>query len=174
MTTVRNRPLQLPRKAQALSRPLWLRTQQRLRDKHGFDLDGPDALQRIQTLVAATPQDAELHLLLGAAYSVRGAEHEAETEVRRALEIDPRLARARTTLAAILVRRGELEEGLREARNGAALDYGDPNVLYNLGLVEWFAGDRKTAIAAFDNAAQVLRGDAPVRTPWWRRVFHRG
>ena len=174
MTTVRNRPLQLPRKAQALSRPLWLRTQQRLRDKHGFDLDAADALERVQSLVAATPQDAELHLLLGAAYSVRGAEHEAESEVRRSLELDPRLARARTTLAAILVRRGELEEGLREARNGAALDYADPNVLYNLGLVEWFAGDRKTALAAFDRAAEALQGDAPAPPPWWRRLRRRG
>lgn len=174
MTTVRTQPIPLPRKAQALSRPLWLRTQQRLRDRHGFDLDSADALSRIQSLLAATPEDADLHLLLGAAYSTRGADHEAESEVRRALEIDPRHARGRTTLAAILVRRGELEAGLREARNAAALDLDDPNVLYNLGLVEWHAGERRTASAAFDRAAQALRGDPAAPRPWWRRWFHRG
>ena len=171
MTTVGTQPL--PRKAQALNRPLWLRTQQRLRDRHGFDLDAADALPRIQSLVAASPDDAGLHLLLGSAYSVRGAEAEAETEVRRALELDPRNARARTTLAAILVRHGDLEDGLREARNGAALDYEDANVLYNLGLVEWYAGDRKTANAAFNRAAEALRKDSGPRRPWWRRILGR-
>lgn len=173
MTTVGTRPL--PRKAQALSRPLWLRTQKRLRERYGFDLDSAEALPKIQSLVAATPGDAGLRLLLGSAYSIRGADHEAEREVRQALEIDPRSARARTTLAAILVRRGETEDGLREARNGAALDYGDANVLYNLGLVEWYAGERKTANAAFDRAAEALRGaDASQPRPWWRRILRRG
>ncbi len=63
--------------------------------------------------------------------------------MRRALDLEPRLPRAHTTLATLLMHRGVQEQALRSARNAAALDKEDPTVLYNLGLAEWFAGERE-------------------------------
>jgi tetratricopeptide (TPR) repeat protein len=175
--TTQGRPLRIPAKAERMRLPLWQRSQTRLRERYGFDLGDRDAMDKVRALVAEHPDDAELRLLLAAAQSVGGDAAMAEAEVRRALDLQPRLARARTTLATLLVQRGAYEEGLNEARNAAALDMKDPTILFNLGLAEWFAGERKTARAAFDRAAEALdppraTGDASQprrRWPWQRR-----
>jgi Flp pilus assembly protein TadD len=75
------------------------------------------------------------------------------------------------------MQRGMQEEALRSARDATALDREDPTVLYNLGLAEWFAGERKTARAAFQRAAEALHATANGGTPpspWWRRIGRRG
>ena len=41
----------------------------------------------------------------------------------------------------------KLNSAFARARNATALDKDDPTVLYNLGLAEWFAGERRTARA---------------------------
>jgi tetratricopeptide (TPR) repeat protein len=179
VTTTRG-PVRIPRAAAALRLPLWQRSQQRMRERYGFDMDAADALERARALAAASPEDAELALLLGAVLATRGEEQQAEAEVRRALELAPRLPRAHTTLATLQMQRGDREEALLSARNATALDKDDPTVLYNLGLAEWFAGERSTARAAFERAAEALRastaeggGPPPPRPPWWRRLGHR-
>jgi len=179
--TTTGRPVHLPRAAAALRLPLWQRSQQRMREKYGFDMDATDALDRARSLVAEHPDDAEMALLLGSVLATRGEIDLAEIEVRRALELSPRLPRAHTTLATLLMNRGEREEALRSARDATALDKEDPTVLFNLGLAEWFAGERRTAKAAFDRAAEALRaataeGGAPPTSPppWWRRIGRRG
>jgi Flp pilus assembly protein TadD len=176
MTTTRG-PVRIPRAASALRLPLWQRSQQRMRERYGFDMDAPDAVDRARALAAEKPDDPELALLLGSVLATRGDAGPAEAEVRRALELAPRLPRAHTTLATLQMQRGEQEEALRSARNAAALDREDPTVLYNLGLAEWFAGERSTARAAFERAAEALRavtGEPPPSQPWWRRIGHRG
>ncbi|HEY2704108.1 MAG TPA: tetratricopeptide repeat protein [Candidatus Dormibacteraeota bacterium] len=176
MTTSRG-PVRIPRAAEALRVPLWQRSQQRMREKYGFDMDAADAVDRARALAAGRPDDPEPALLLGSVLATRGETGPAEAEVRRALEIAPRLPRAHTTLATLQMQRGDREEALRSARNAAALDSEDPTVLYNLGLAEWFAGERSTARAAFERAAEALRaltGEPPPAPPWWRRLGHRG
>jgi Flp pilus assembly protein TadD len=178
MTTTRRGHARIPRAAEAIRLPLWERSQQRMRERYGFDMDAPDALDRARDMAAARPQEAEPALLLASVLATRGQAAEAEAEARRALELSPQLARAHTTLATLLMQRGERDQGLRSARNAAALDMEDPTVLYNLGLAEWFAGERRTAKAAFDRAAEALRGPSngggPSRHPWWRRIGRRG
>lgn len=171
MTTTRGRPPRLPRAAQPLARPLWLRTQSRLRDRHGFDLNAPDLVERTAALLAMSPGDAERRLLHAAALSTRGEDERAEAEVRAALETDPALARAHTTLATLLVRRGAHEEGLGHARRAAELASSDPTVQYNLGLAEHVNGHRREASAAFGAAARLLEqeGALPPRRRWWPR-----
>ena len=151
-----------------------------MREKYGFDMDATDALDRARALAAERPDDAETALLLGSVLATRGENDLAEMEVRRALELAPRLPRAHTTLATLLMNRGMQEEALKSARDATALDREDPTVLFNLGLAEWFAGERKTAKAAFDRAAEALRaatpagGTPPPPPPWWRRIGRRG
>jgi Flp pilus assembly protein TadD len=178
MTTSRG-PVRIPRAAEALRLPLWQRSQQRMRERYGFDMDSQDALDRARARVAEAPEDAEAALLLGSVLATRGEPDLAEASVRRALELAPRLPRAHTTLATLQMQRGDREQALRSARNAAALDREDPTVLYNLGLAEWFAGERGTAKAAFDRAAEALRATSgeeqpPPRPPWWRRIGRGG
>jgi Flp pilus assembly protein TadD len=182
MTTTRRGHARIPREADRIRLPLWERSQQRMRERYGFDMDAPDALERARRLAGEAPGEAEPALLLAAVLATRGDPAAAEAEVRRALELSPRLPRAHTTLATLLMQRGAREEAVRSARNAAALDREDPTVLYNLGLAEWFAGERRTARAAFDRAAEALGATASAATatagasrrPWWRRIGHRG
>jgi predicted Zn-dependent protease len=174
--TTSRAPLRIPRTAAALRLPLWQRGQARMRERFGFDLNSPDARDRVQQLVAANPSDADMLLLRASVLATQGDNHGAELEVRRALEFQPDLARAHTTLATLLVQRGEQDEGLREARRAAELDGSDPTVQYNLGLAEFAAGNRSAANQAFDAAWKQLYGEAHqgARPPWWRRIFRRG
>lgn len=174
MTTTRARVPRIPADAERLRVPLWRRSQARVRERWGFDLDDRDALERAQAMVDEAPDDVESRVLLASVLATRGRLDEAETQARRAVDLEPRTPRAHTTLATILVQRGERDEGLKAARNAAALAMDDPHVLYNLGLAEWVAGERKTARAAFRRAQENLDAEAgaPAERPrrrWWRR-----
>jgi len=175
VTTTRTPP-RIPLTAARLRLPLWQRSQAKMREKYGFDLNAPDAKQRAQVLLADKPGDANMHLLHASVLSIQGSNDMAERDVRRALDLDPQSARAHTTLATLLVQKGEMEEGLSEARRAAELDPADPTVQYNLGLAEWVGGSRRAANEAFKTAWQLLygavhQGNTP---PWWRRIFRRG
>ncbi len=78
MTTTRG-PVRIPRAAEALRLPLWQRSQQRMREKYGFDMDSQDALDRARARVAEAPEDAEAALLLGSVLATRGEPDLAET-----------------------------------------------------------------------------------------------
>lgn len=163
----------MPAAAQRLRLPVWQRSQARLRDRYGFDLGASDSLERARSLVAQQPADPERVLLLAAALTMSGDDDLAEHQARRALDLAPDLARAHTTLAALLIRRDGREEALIHARRAAELDGGDPSILFNLGVAEWFAGDRGAARAAFGRAEEVLAGARPRGAPdharrrWW-------
>jgi predicted Zn-dependent protease len=176
VTATHRQPLRIPRVAAALRLPLWQRGQAKMRQRWGFDLNSPDAEQRVRALVAEKPDDTDRVLLLGSVLAMRGNNEEAEREVRRALAMQPDHARAHTTLATLLVQRGENAEGLQEARRAAELDGDDPTVQYNLGLAEWSAGDRRSASAAFDRTWRTLYGEVHpgAQPPWWRKIFRRG
>jgi Flp pilus assembly protein TadD len=148
--------LRLPAKAQRLRLAVWARSQARMRERYGFDLAALDMLERIRSLVSEHPDDPERVLLLAAALAMSGDDDLAVIQARRAVELAPGSARAQTTLASLLLRGGDQPAALDCARRAAELDGADPSVLYNLGLAEWFAGDRKQARTAFDSAAAAL------------------
>jgi tetratricopeptide (TPR) repeat protein len=93
--------------------------------------DVAGAVQELTELVAAAgaappQQRARLHYLLGVLLLREGRPVEAEGELRRALDLDPRLGAARTRLGAALTRAGRpaealqvLEERLTEAPDDA-------------------------------------------------------
>jgi len=173
VTTTRTPP-RIPLSAARLRLPLWQRGQQRMREKYGFDLNDPAALGRARQMLAARPDDADLHLLVASVLATQGNNDAAEGEVRRAVELNPDSARAHTTLATLLVQKGEADAGLQEARWAAEIDGKDPTVLYNVGLAEWTAGSRGAANKAFRAAWEALNGPGGTRMPWWRRIFGRG
>lgn len=170
MTVVRSKPVPLPRSAQLLRLPIHDRSQQRMRERWGFDLNDPQVQQRIAALLAGAPDDPERLLLAAAAASVRGDDSGALTQARRAVQLAPESARARTTLATVLMRTGEPGEALEEARRAAALDPDDAHAVYNCGLAELAAGERRRAMASFELAADLLGVDV---RPWWQRLRKR-
>jgi predicted Zn-dependent protease len=172
VTTTRTPP-RIPMTAARLRLPLWQRGQQRMRERYGFDLNDPGALDRARQMLAADPGNADLHLLAASVLATQGKNDEAEGEVRRAVELKPDSARAHTTLATLLVQKGEREAGLDEARHAAELDASDPTVLYNVGLAEWTAGSHSAANRAFRAAWEALNGPGSPRMPWWRRILGR-
>jgi predicted Zn-dependent protease len=175
VTTTRTPP-RIPRTAAALRLPLWQRGQSRMRERYGFDLNAPDARERVRKLLADKPGDADMHLLQASVLATQGNNQDAERDVRRAIELNPESARAHTTLATLLVQKGEFDQGLQEARRAAELDPDDPTVQYNLGLAEWTSGVRGSANAAFRKTWDLLYGErrGGNRPPWWRRIFARG
>ena len=170
MTVTRARGPRLPALAQQLRLPVWDRSQARLRERWGFDLAAADALERSRTLVAAEPDSAERIVLLAAALSMHGEDDLALQQARRAAELQPSLATAHSTLASLLVRRGDSADGLAHARTALDLAGAEPDagLLYNVGLAEWTAGDRTTAREHLRRAADALGTDGRVRGPWWR------
>ena len=136
-----------------------------MRERYGFDLAAPDMLERIRSLVSERPDDPDRVLLLAAALAMSGDDDLAIIQARRAAELAPQSARAHTTLASLLLRGGDQPGALAGARHAAELDGDDPTVLYNLGLAEWFAGDRKKAREAFHGAAQSLNARAGSSDP---------
>ena len=147
-----------------------------MRERYGFDLAATDMLERIRCLVSEQPDDADRVLLLAAALAMGGDDDLATVQARRAAELAPASARAQTTLASLRLRGGDGPGALECARRAAELDGSDPSVLYNLGLAEWFGGEKSRARTAFDQAALALsergEGDATAlngdrRRGWW-------
>lgn len=168
VSTTHTRPPRIPAAAQRLRLPVWTRSQTRMRDRYGFDLSAPDMLERIRSLVAEKPEEADRVLLLAAALSLRGEDDLALHQARRAVELAPDSARAHTTLGTLQLRAGEREAGLGHARRAGELDGEDPSVLYNLGLAEWSAGERSAARDIFTRAAIALDPQhVPTRRGWW-------
>lgn len=132
----------------------------------GFDLNAPDAPARAAALLAESPADADRLVLAASVRSSRGDDAGALAAAQRAVEVDEGSAGAHSTLAALLVRTGDIAAAARHAEMATGIDPRDPSALYNRGLVRWTLGDRRAARGDFDSAAALL-GISPA--PWWRR-----
>jgi Flp pilus assembly protein TadD len=159
----------LPAAAQQLRLPLYTRSQARMAQRWGYDLNAPDALERSEALLAESPNDPERLLLAAAVRSSRGDDAGALTAGRRALAGDELSARAHTTLATLLARGGDPDGAAVHAVRAAELEPDDPVAVYNRGVTAWTAGDRRSARADFRRAGELL-GMAPPR--WWQRWRH--
>jgi tetratricopeptide (TPR) repeat protein len=93
-------------------------------------------------------------LLFGAAalYIRVGAWDEAETRLRRAIELDSALPHAHATLAWILTQRGNQVEATEAALRNIELDYSSAFSHFALGLAMVAQGEGDRALAAFEQA----------------------
>jgi len=69
-----------------------------------------EALETVETVVAAEPDNAEAHYLLGGVYMGRKQLEPAENELRRALALDPQHRGALSDLAVLLMSQGRRDE----------------------------------------------------------------
>jgi tetratricopeptide (TPR) repeat protein len=74
----------------------------------------PEALRRLQELIAVVPDDARLHLLLGNMLSFEGMEDQAAVHYRRATELRPQYAGAHVNLGNLLFQTNEYQAAMTE------------------------------------------------------------
>ncbi|MBJ7595089.1 MAG: hypothetical protein JF886_09555 [Candidatus Dormibacteraeota bacterium] len=155
----------IPTTAERLRLPLHDRSQSRLAERWGFDLNAADASERAEALLAQAPADPDRLLLAAAVRSSRGDDRGAVAAAQAAVDADDGSARAHTTLATLLAG-GDPGAAQRHAARAVELAPDDPIAVYNRGLTAWAVGDHRGARADFDRVAGLL-GLAPL--PWWQR-----
>ena len=96
----------------------------------------------------------------------------AETEYRRALELNPSHLLTRLWLAEMWTRLGRFDEAIAESRRAGALDPVSPLGPNNLGMIFWRAGRYDEAIASERRALEILPG--LVNAWWWQGLAHAG
>lgn len=156
----------VPASAERLRLPLHSRSQSRLLERWGFDLNAPDASERAEALLADSRSDPDRLLLAAAVRSSRGDDSGALTAAEAAVSGDESSARAHTTLATLLARRGDADAAHWHAARAVELDPDDPIALYNRGVTSWALHDHAGARVDFDRVAALLGMDA---LPWWQR-----
>ena len=156
----------IPATAERLRLPLYARSQARLLERWGFDLNAADASERAEALLAESPLEPDRLLLAAAVRSSRGDDPGALLAARAAVGQDDRSARAHTTLATLLARDGDHEGAHRHAVRAVELDPDDPIALYNRGVTSWALDERSAARADFERVASLLGMSS---LPWWQR-----
>ncbi|MDQ6856480.1 MAG: hypothetical protein M3Z57_05345 [Candidatus Dormibacteraeota bacterium] len=156
----------LPTTAERLRLPLHDRSQSRLLDRWGFDLNAPDAPDRAEAILAESTTDPDRLLLVASVRSSRGDDSGALAAAEAAVAQDESSARAHTTLATLLGRSGDTHAARHHAIRAVELDPSDATAVYNRGVTAWAAGDRAAARADFDRAGELLGMGV---LPWWAR-----
>ncbi len=85
-------------------------------------MDAPNALLTADKAVAAGPSSALAHEARGVALAALGRNEDAAAAFRKALELDPKLSRARAWLATTLVALDKPAEAVTEARKATEAD----------------------------------------------------
>lgn len=166
LRATRTTGLRLPVTAERLRLPLHDRSQARLLERWGFDLNAPDAPDRAEAILAESSADPDRLLLVASVRSSRGDDRGALAAAKAAVAQAESSARAHTTLAALLGRGGDAQAARQHADRAVQLDPGDATALYNRGVTAWAAGDRGAARADFDRAGELLGMGV---LPWWAR-----
>lgn len=120
--------------------------------------DCPSAIPEYQTVVKMRPQHRDAHTNLGICLAQAGRWDEAETALRRALDIDPAFARGYTNLGALALTMGD-EESAREAYR-RAIEVEPGNVLARMQLARLY----ETVFGDFHAAARMC-GEARALAP---------
>lgn len=116
-----------------------------------------EALAVFDSLAEAGAERADLAVLFGEAFAQEGDWPAAEESLRRALELDPRVAGAHTTLAEIFLRQGELDQAESELRAELATRPDERRSLFLLATVLDLADRNDEA----EEAVRAVLGQAP-------------
>lgn len=114
----------------------------------------PRALAAAQRAVDLDDSSAEAHLSLAFGsfwWSWRGAT--AEREFKRAIQLDPKLVRARHWYATYLMGVHRYSEGLEQIQQAQRLDPSSAAILADKGIMLWDAGHRTEGLALLEQVA---------------------
>jgi tetratricopeptide (TPR) repeat protein len=147
----------------ARAQPLDSALRERL-NRVGSDLFSPtpraaDAVKELKAILAAAPDSAEAHMLLGVAYRAQGAPElmgEAVAELRQALALNPELTQARMILARLYLDLARASRARDELQVALEKVPDNPQLLTLLSETERQLGNPKRAV---ELSRKVLEGD---------------
>lgn len=120
-----------------------------------------DAEREVAALIEMEGSVADLHYALSTVRSVQGRTQDAIAELEKAVELDPRNANLRFTLAQHLASTQRVAEAERQYIEGLKLDDDNPAALVNLGLLI-MRRQPLDAATYFERAARANPGSADV------------
>jgi tetratricopeptide (TPR) repeat protein len=109
----------------------------------------PDALRRLEELLAVVPDDATLHVLMGNLLAFEGLDDQANVHYRRAVQLRPRYAGAYVNIGNLLFLNNEFQAAMTEYEKAEAHDSNLATAFYNHSVA---AGETYR----FDLQAQML------------------
>jgi tetratricopeptide (TPR) repeat protein len=119
-----------------------------------------DAVEVASAGIRHFPQNAKLHLLLGAAYSHQGRGEEALAALQAALQLAPGSPNTQLALAQELLRQGKSEEAMGCLQECTRRNPEFAPAYNSIGLIHFDQGNSAQSVAAFGRAAK-LRQDYP-------------
>ena len=103
-----------------------------------YDSYEPDALRRLQDLIAVIPDDPTLHVLIGNLQAFEGMDDQANVHYRRAIQLRPNYAGAHVNLGNLLYLNNEFQAAMTEYEKAEAADPRLATAFYNHSIA---AGD---------------------------------
>jgi tetratricopeptide (TPR) repeat protein len=106
----------------------------------------PEALRRLQELIAVVPDHPVLHLLAGNMQSFEGNEEQAQQHYNRAIELRPRYAGAHVNLGNLLFMNNEFQASMTEYEKAQQADQNLATAYYNHSVAsgETYKFDQQT------------------------------
>lgn len=121
--------------------------------------DPTEALVQLEDAIAAAPNDPQLLVARGSAYSRLKRYAEAEADLRRAAKLAPDSVPTLLALGLTLWRKGVAREAVEVLRRSVELDPGNATAYYYLGEALNQASDLAGARAALERAAELSPGE---------------
>jgi Flp pilus assembly protein TadD len=114
-------------------------------------------------LCRTSPRDPEGFILRGIVYREMDLLDEAEADLKDAVELAPKSARAHSALAIVYDSQGRADDALEHHRKAADLEKRDPTYLNNLGFSLFAHGRTREAIEVLHEAVRGAPGDPRIR-----------
>jgi len=114
------------------------------------------AIMTVKQSIAAKPDSAKSHILLGFLLLEDGEADEAYDAFTRALDITPDSNDARTGLGSALIEKGELDRAIKILTDAASLNPHAERTLYELGRAYSLKGDSVKAAEMYKKALEKL------------------
>lgn len=117
-----------------------------------------EAIVLFEEVIQRAPQHRQARAWLGDALQLRGLTEQAGTQLRRAVDDDPRNLTARSHYAKWLLRYGNPTETIEQLRRLASIPVADAPIMHRtLAKALARSGDRDGALAALDDAIALAR-----------------
>jgi Flp pilus assembly protein TadD len=113
-----------------------------------------NAVLHFRSVLQHNPDDPLALMGLGQALAAQRDDDSAETVSRRAVALDPGLAKAHETLGVLADRKGDHEQAIEHYQQALALIPGDGSVLNNLGVSYFMLGRYEDALDVLGQAAR--------------------
>jgi Flp pilus assembly protein TadD len=115
------------------------------------------------TICRERPRDPEGFLLRGIVYREQSLFTEAEADLKEALRLAPKSARAHSEIAILYDMQRQADEALEHHRRATELEKRNPRYLNNLGFSLFVHGRSRDAIAVLHEAVRAAPADPRIR-----------